>query len=340
MAASDIMLPIFVIPRHVLAVFEKGPYGLHVWHVSGFIGELLCKLIPFIGDVSNSVSILTLVLISLDRYFAIVWPLSYKLHITPSRCNVLIAATWIISLAIHAPYFYSFKLLLLSKEMTLCISFWGSLDLVNEDAEQLKNHRYQKTYFLFLVVTVYLLPLTIITFLYSSIIRELRVSIRNHSSQQRRQRRREDNRVIAMLVVVVSIFAIFFAPIHSFYFVTTFVLKVSHLNCLMITIEFSFFFLTLSTCCVNPYIYFIFIRKYRRGAKNLLKELCASRLISICPVTRASNFCIQNCLDDLNDDSQQNNRVRHRNSSCRVRQTEHVLLASEQEQTFQFETGV
>lgn len=342
MAASDIMLPIFVIPRHVLAVFEEGPYRLHAWHISGFIGELLCKLIPFIGDVSNSVSIFTLVLISCDRYFAIVWPLSYKLHITPKKCNILIAATWTISFIIHAPYFYTFKLYHEFKDKTLCVSFWSSVDKLTDDNHVQKNLQSQKTYFLFLLVVVYLLPLTIITFLYSSIIRELRVSIRNHSSQQRRLRRREDNRVIAMLVIIVTIFAVFFAPIHGLYFLQNFVLKeATQPSCKMATIGFSFFFLTLSTCCVNPYLYFIFIRKYRHGAKALLKEFFTSRIMSICPVTRASRCCVQNCWDDLEEGLQEAHNVRHRNSSsCRVRQTEHILLASEQEQTFQFETGV
>lgn len=333
MAASDIMLPVFVIPRHVMAVFEEGPYGLHAWHISGFIGELLCKLIPFIGDVSNSVSIFSLVLISCDRYFAIVWPLSYKLHITPKKCNILIAATWTISFLIHAPYFYSFKLYYGMEDKTLCVSFWSSADKLTDYNHIQKNHQSQKTYFLFLLVVVYLLPLTTITFLYSSIIRELRVSIRNHSSQQRRQRRREDNRVIAMLVIIVTIFAVFFAPIHILFFLENFVMKPFEPTCEMAAVKFSFFFLTLSTCCVNPYIYFIFIRKYRHGAKTLLKEFCT--------MTRVSRCCVKSCLDDLDDGLQEVNHGRQRNSSTsRVRQTEHILLTSEQEQTFQFETGV
>ncbi|XP_031567846.1 QRFP-like peptide receptor [Actinia tenebrosa] len=341
MAASDIMLPVFVIPRHVLAVFEEGPYGLHAWHVNGIIGELLCKLIPFIGDVSNSVSIFTLVLISCDRYFAIVWPLSYKLHITTKKCTVLIAATWTIAFIVHAPYFYSFKLYHGFKDKTLCVSFWSSVDKLDDDTHVQKSLQSQKTYFLFLLVVVYVLPLTIITIMYSSIIRELRVSIRNHSSQQRRQRRREDNRVIAMLVIIVTIFAVFFAPIHILYFLQNFVLNATSDTCKMSTIQFSFFFLTLSTCCVNPYIYFIFLRKYRHGVKTLLKEFFASRFMTVCPVTRASKCCIQTCLDDLEEGLQATNNARHRNSSsCRVRHTEHIILASEQEETIQFETGV
>lgn len=338
MAASDIMIPIFVIPRHIVASFEKGLYKLQVWHVDGLVGEMLCKLVPFIGDVSHCVSILTLVLISVDRYIAICWPLSTKYKITPSRCNFLIATTWVVALLINVRYLYTFKLTPDSRHF--CVSFWGSLP-VKSSSEQEFHDQAKKSFTLGLMILIYLVPLATITILYSSIIQELRSKQRMQSIHQpthcRRQRRREDNRVIAMLVVIVSIFAVFFAPYHITVFIQFFVFDLAtHLGCSSMSLHFANIFLTLTICAINPYIYFIFIRRYRQCAKAFLKCLCGARIFAI-----FSKISSWKCwLQSGDNDDEMNRRTIRANSSCRARQTELILLALDQEPTLQFETGL
>lgn len=338
MAASDIMIPIFLIPRHIVATFEKGRFKLQIWRIEGVFGELSCKLIPYIGDVSHCVSILTLVLISVDRYIAICWPLSTKYRITPRRCNILIAATWIVALVIQSGVLYSFQLYNLG-EQTLCAMFWGSLRNYNEASLEI-HKKVQKFYALGIIALIYVLPLITITILYSSIIQELRSKQRMQSIHQpthhRRQRRREDNRVIAMLVAVVSIFAAFFAPFHVSQFIRLFIWDYSSfIPCQSKDIEFSTFYLALSICSINPYIYFIFIRRYRKCARDLLKCLCGTKIMNV--ISKMRNW---KCWKKDDTDDQETGRTTRAFSSCKTRQTELVLLALEQEPTFQFETGL
>lgn len=338
MAASDLILPIFVIPRYISASFEKGLLKLQVWHVDGLLGEMLCKLVPYVGDVSHCVSIFTLVLMSIDRYIAICWPLSTKYRITPSRCNVLIAVTWVVALLLNSPILYTFKLDPLTEKY--CLSYWGPLPVTNE-----KDHEHyrltQGYYTLAQIFLVYLIPLGTITVLYSSIIQELRSKQRMQSVNQpthcRRQRRREDNRVIAMLVVIVTIFALLFAPFHITFFINFFFFKLeSHLGCDVMNLNFSTIFLTLSICTINPYIYFIFIRRYRQCAKVMLKAICGARIVALYSKIQSWRCWFQSS----DNDSSYERRTVRANSSCKARQTELVLLALEQEPTLQFETGL
>ena len=61
MAISDLLYPIFLFPINLTQLYR----GQHFWSVSGRLGETLCKLVPFLADASNAVSILSVVLIAM-----------------------------------------------------------------------------------------------------------------------------------------------------------------------------------------------------------------------------------------------------------------------------------
>ena len=99
MAMSDLLFPIFLTPW----IF------IDSWLISGPLGQTMCKLVPFFTDVSTAVSIQSLVLIAVDRFGAVVFPLRSPL-ISLRLCPFFIVATWIISLAFLSPYLIVFKL--------------------------------------------------------------------------------------------------------------------------------------------------------------------------------------------------------------------------------------
>ena len=90
--------------------------------VDGIVGLSLCKLAYFFQDISVAVSILNLVVIAIDRYRGIVFPLRPAI-ITPKRCKVLIPLVWIISIELHSSYLYIFRLLS-TNNTTFCIFDW------------------------------------------------------------------------------------------------------------------------------------------------------------------------------------------------------------------------
>ena len=96
MAISDLLLPIFVIPLEIQMFYTDS------WLIGGPLGQALCKLVYFLTDVSSSVSIQSLVLIAVDRFGAVVFPLRSPL-ISSKLCPSLILATWIIAMAVPSP---------------------------------------------------------------------------------------------------------------------------------------------------------------------------------------------------------------------------------------------
>ncbi|KAK9411325.1 orexin receptor type 2 [Crotalus adamanteus] len=66
-----------------------------------FLGNSLCKVIPYLQTVSVSVSVLTLSCIALDRWYAICHPLMFKSTAKRARNSILVI--WMVSCLIMIP---------------------------------------------------------------------------------------------------------------------------------------------------------------------------------------------------------------------------------------------
>ena len=102
MAVFDLLFTILVFP----VVVTK----LHItsWLPSGPLGLAFCKLNNFLTFVSATVSIQSLVLIAVDRFGAVLFPLRSPL-ISSKHCPFFILATWIIAMAFHCPTLFAWK---------------------------------------------------------------------------------------------------------------------------------------------------------------------------------------------------------------------------------------
>ena len=93
MAMSDLLYPIFFFPREMTYLYVD-----HQWLISGPLGQALCKLVPFLADVSTVVSIQNLVLIAVDRFGAVVFPLRSPLissKLCPSSFSPRGSSRWL-----------------------------------------------------------------------------------------------------------------------------------------------------------------------------------------------------------------------------------------------------
>ena len=103
MASSDLLYPIFWIPWNLSLLHTNSSL------IGGQLGQALCKLVPFFGNVSFVVSIQNLILIAVDRFGAVVFPLRSPL-IRSKLCPFFILATWIVAVAISLPNLFTFEL--------------------------------------------------------------------------------------------------------------------------------------------------------------------------------------------------------------------------------------
>ena len=252
MAISDLLLPIFLIPSKIQELY------IDSWLIGGPLGQALCKLIYFLADVSTAVSIQSLVLIAVDRFGAVVYPLRSPL-IRSKLCPFFILATWIVAMAIHSPYLVAFKLVDYQGRLACRLrwneAFGESSSLVN--------------YFTPLVVVLDFIPLVIIAILY--IIIFLKLKSQNipgeHSVNAGQQRQQRERNVLKMAIAIVVGFAVCWLPLSITWFLSNFASN-----------GFQYFLvgqvaivMSRANCATNPCICFLFSRSYREGLKILFK---------------------------------------------------------------------
>ena len=148
MAMSDMLVPIFLFPRELILTYTRS------WLMGGPLGQVLCKLSIYASYLSFTVSIQSLVLIAVDRFGAVMFPLRSPL-INSERCQFFILATWIIAIAIFCLNLFASKVID-SPEGLACVADWkGALG----EASSYKN------FVLVMQVIIFYVPLVFITIL-------------------------------------------------------------------------------------------------------------------------------------------------------------------------------
>ena len=252
---SDLVCPILFFPRNITWLYVD-----HQWLISGALGQTLCKLVPFLADTSSAVSIQSLVLIAVDRFVAVVFPLRSPL-ISSKLCPFFILATWIVALAVYSPYLFVLKLVEYADGKQYCISLWNE---VFGPSSPIAN------YFLALFVVFCYFPVTLLVILYSVIVIKLKTQkIPGEQSVNAEQQRNKRNRnVLKMAIAIVVGFVLFWVPFSIIFLILLFTrdLPCGYWLCRSIA-----FFMAFSNCAINPCICFIFSSSYRQGLKRLLK---------------------------------------------------------------------
>ena len=252
MSAADILITVFYMPRMIARTF----LGMN-WGVDGNLGAISCKIVPFAQELSASVSVLTLILIAVDRFFAVLFP--FKRVFTNRVAYAAIAFVWLSAFAARAPMFHGLRFILDEEEKTHCT--------LEFDSEMANNF-----YVRFAFVMFYVIPLFFTVVLYGAVL----VSLKNrkpigevftNTRRKYNNRLKRTRKVMNMLFVIVFVFAVcwclhFFFPILFFRFRTR-----------VCALAFPAFFLGHINSAINPCIYLIFIENYRRGFRQILHPL-------------------------------------------------------------------
>ena len=144
-ASSVLLYPIFWIPLKLSHLHTIS------FLIGGQLGQAFCKLVPFFANLSFVVSIQNLILIAVDRFGAVVFPLRSPL-IRSKLCPFFILSTWIVAVAFNSPHLFTFELVE-SPEGT-----WGVLKWKKAFGESTSFASYQLTSFiLFIFIPVLLL---------------------------------------------------------------------------------------------------------------------------------------------------------------------------------------
>ena len=252
MAASDLLYPMFVFPQVLTQLYQDS------WLINGPLGHGLRKKLYFLQYVSSAVSIQSLILIAVDRFGAVVFPLCSP-FISSKLRRFFIFATWILAMVVHSPYFVA-RTLVVYQEKLLCRLQWD---------ETLGKYISRKDYYTGVFVFLAIIPFTLLTTLYSIILYKLK-SQQIPSEQTANARKRRHKKVLKMALAIVLEFAICWAPFNILAFLFFFVWEEPpQVSCSFTHFRFIAVFMAHANCAINPCIYFVFSGNYSQYLKSL-----------------------------------------------------------------------
>lgn len=261
MAVSDLAIPCLAIPIKIADSVLRP----QEWLIDGNLGQFLCKMCYFVSDVSNAVSAFSLVIIAVNRFFAIAFPMRGRL--SRRRTLKLIASTWILAMILLSPHLYTFRLDD-SEEWTMCVSTWSPAfdDLAAEII-----------FIAILTAFVFVVPCLANTILYTVMLCKLRqnssIMILMLNNQQYKHRQKKDKNIFIMTAVIMFLYLILWGPFFCTLIVLSFFIHQNSDNAhsvqtAIVTVQ----FLGYLNSAVNPCIYFYFLKNLRQGLKRLFVQ--------------------------------------------------------------------
>ena len=257
MAVADLAITLYM-PRMVAMAFTG-----YEWQVKGAAGSLLCKFSILFNQIPMTVSILTVVAISFDRFNAVVFPL--RTCVSLRFCAVSIVCTWLAALVIRFPTIMSVQTMTGRDGKVYC----------NLLLDNTFGAGSQKVYYQFTMIAVFTLPFITIVVLYSAIIVTLKraktpgLTPENSSNDSQGFRRREvvKKKVLRMVSIVVLAFILcwflYYVRLSMFAYGIDF-------SCDLL---FTRLFLAHANSALNPCFYAGLSENYRRGFRELLSKL-------------------------------------------------------------------
>ncbi|XP_022783012.1 neuropeptide FF receptor 2-like [Stylophora pistillata] len=256
MAISDLLLPVFAIPLTVTEFYTDS------WLIGGAFGQATCKLVSLFEDVSTAVSVQSLILITVDRFGAVVVPLRSPL-ITPKLCLFSVFSTWVVAIAMFSPYLFAVKLVSVTPGKLTCTLLWN--DTFGESSNPI--------FFFLAALAIFLyIPFSLMIILYSIILVKLKSQKPpgEHSIKVKKHFIKRQRNVLKMATAIVIGFAVCWMPVSIYNVLSLLVWDTTKLlSCNMLQYHFIASFIGRANCAVNPCICFIFSENYRQGLKNI-----------------------------------------------------------------------
>ncbi|XP_067035457.1 RYamide receptor-like [Acropora muricata] len=253
MAMSDLLYPIFLIPRRLSDLYQDS------WLITGNLGVALCKLSPFLTDVSLVVSVQSLIFIAVDRLGAVLFPLRPPL-ISSKPCAVFVFISWIVAMAVMSPDLFVYNLRVYQGEL-VCFRDWRFVG----DSSSWSRYAYAMN-----VVFVYI-PIILLITLYSILLFALKSKKipGQELTNAEKQRMKLNRKVTKMTIAIVSLFVFCWLP-WSINLVLIIFTK-GTLPCPFFTYWHITKVLSTLHCAVNPCICLTFSGNYRKALKDLFR---------------------------------------------------------------------
>ncbi|GAB6027802.1 hypothetical protein CHUAL_002032 [Chamberlinius hualienensis] len=198
LAVSDIVMAVFCIP------FTYTSYIFGEWI---FEPDFFCTLVLFMQHVAVTVSVYTLTAIGVDRYMAIMHPLHFRSTKSYWPALLVLGLIWGMAIMLSGTVLVHGKAKLFQWDNATyheCLDDWPST--------------WGETYTVIMFIVTFALPLTILSFTYSSIAYKMwrHTSPGNADADRDQLQLQAKTKVIKMLSLVVFLFAVCWCPLHIY----------------------------------------------------------------------------------------------------------------------------
>ena len=260
MAVADLLLTFTVMPFSVAYFYRDTRW------IGGTMGNITCKVFFYSIPVSIAATVFTMVFISVERFYAIFYPLKEKVFRKP---KVLSAVIWISSTVLMIPYVVLYRAEYFPGESGyFCTQVWPWED--PNDPTFAETLRVLKIFHSVVFVMLYAFPLLTTMIVYSLICRKLwlrkipgNVTDRNRAAAEKSKRK-----VVRLLVIICVVFALCWFPVyvaHYFWYVRR---DLEHL--LPVESQFFFSWLAHANSAINPCLYILLNSKFRKELFTML----------------------------------------------------------------------
>ena len=239
-------------------------YSGGLWF-GGKLGIVTCKMLFYAIPISIVASVLTILFISFERFYAVFFPLQEAIF---QRPKILSAMIWVLSFALMFPYVFFSDVA--SDPVTN--GYYCDLGMLSTDLDE--SYRKFKIFHISLFVIMYALPLFITIIIYTLICRKLvhRKLPGNMTDSNRAVVEKSRRKVVRLLVVICVVFALCWFPtyINHFYMFV----RPDQKNKLPPVVILVFFWIGHANSAINPCLYILLSDGFRKTLFALLRNLC------------------------------------------------------------------
>ena len=258
LACSNLLIVFIVIPTSVSFL-----YNGHYW-LSGISGTVTCKISQYLFVFPIATSILTILVVSIDRFFAVCHPMRGQLFRKPKKMT---ATIWICAAIVTSPIIVIFKVTPFpSPEIK-----WSCSQYFGQDPQLADT--LSKVYYASLFTLLYLLPLLIITVLYTIIGYKLynrSIPGMSRSPTFRDRVERSKRKVAKVMVMIVTAFAICWFPAHAVHYYVTFQKEtVSRIPPYAISL---LLWISHSNSAIDPFLYILLSHNFQREFRKIINQ--------------------------------------------------------------------
>lgn len=216
-------------------------------------GPVLCRVVMTVDSLNQFTSIFCLMVMSIDRYLAVVHPIKSTKWRKPRIAKTINLAVWVVSLLVNLPIVI-YSGVITKHNGCFCTIVWPE-----------PQETYYTVFMFYTFILGFFLPLMVICLCYLLIIIKVKSSgIRVGSSK----RKRSERKVTRMVSIVVAVFVFCWLPFYVFN-VTSVTGSISTTPILRSTFAFVVV-LGYANSCANPILYAFLSENFKKSFQNVL----------------------------------------------------------------------